>query len=101
MAMGIENWIALGAMLIAAASFFAASRRDVRGSAADQARTQEQLGSIKTGVDDIRVEMRSMRADMTTQGKKLVELEASCKSAHRRIDETNRKIEAIHPPGAQ
>lgn len=99
--MDTNAWIALGALIVAAASFIATSRRDVRGSAADQARTQEQLGSIKTGVDDIRVEMRSMRSDMTTQGKKLVELEASCKSAHRRIDETNRKIDAIHPPGAQ
>lgn len=99
--MDTNAWIALGALIVAAASFVAASRRDVRGNAADQAKMQEQLGGIKTGVDDIRVEMRSMRSDMVTQGKELVELNASCKSAHHRIDELNRKIDTIHPPSAR
>lgn len=79
--------IALGAMLISFASLLAAGRRDVRGSAADQARLQEQLGGIRSGVDDIRLDMRAMRTDVTAHGEKLVELEASCKSAHKRMDD--------------
>lgn len=87
MHMNTDTMIALGALLVAFATFLATGRRDARGSAADQARLQEQLGGIRSGVDDIRLEMRSMRKDMAQHGEKLVELEASCKSAHKRLDD--------------
>ena len=59
--MNTAEVIALGALIVAALGFVFNRRKDVTQSASDFARVDAQLGSIKSGVDDIRVEIRSLR----------------------------------------
>ena len=61
MKMDMPTVVSIGSLLIAFATILMTGRRDTRQSAADNARIGAQLDAIQTGVDDIRVEMRSVK----------------------------------------
>jgi hypothetical protein len=51
------------------------------------------LDAIASGVDDIRVDMRTMRDRLQDFGERLTAVEQSAKSAHHRLDLIERKGE--------
>lgn len=98
--MSWETAIAFGGLLVAVITVILAGRRDTRGDAAERAETKAMLSSIKGGVDDIRLEQRRMRDRADQQAKELAECMSSCRSAHKRLDEHERRLNQLqlHPP---
>ena len=81
------------AMLIALAGLVLNSRKETRQDAAGTARVEAKLDTIGTGVEDIRVEMRGMRGRIDGLAERLSAVEASCKWAHDRLDNLQKKGE--------
>lgn len=91
--MDVSVLISLLAVLISAAGLLGTVRKGTREDAAGSARLEAKLDSISNGVEDIRVETRSMRARMDNLGERISAVESSCKSAHHRLDQLQ-----AHPP---
>ena len=77
------------AVLIALIGLIMSTRKDTRSDAASGARLEAKLDSISGGVEDIRVEMRSMRGRMDALSERMAAVESSVKSAHHRLDQLN------------
>ena len=96
--MGVSEWIALGSLLVALAAVIASGRRNTKADAAAQARQEAKLDGVSRGVDDIRLDMRTLKQDLSAHAAKLAELESSTKSAHHRLDEIFALYRKAHPP---
>lgn len=98
--MDLGSLLTAGSLIVAALSLAAALRKDTRGDARADGEQMAMLNSIRSGVDDIRLEQRAMRARADVQAKELAECISSCKSAHHRIDEINQRMNQLqmHPP---
>ena len=98
--MDLGTLLTAGSLIVAALSLAAALRKDTRGDARADGEQMAMLNSIRSGVDDIRLEQRAMRARADMQAKELAECVSSCKSAHHRIDEINQRMNQLqlHPP---
>lgn len=92
--MSVETVISLGGLFIAIITVLLSSRRDTRGDAAERAETKAMLSSIKGGVDDLRVDNRTMREDIRKMAVDLARVDQSAKSAHHRIDDIQHQL---HP----
>ena len=88
------------AVLIALIGLILSSRKDTRSDAAtgaaNTARLETKLDSISNGVEDIRVETRSMRGRMDVLSERMAAVESSVKSAHHRLDQMQ-----AHSSGSQ
>jgi len=82
------------AVLVSLAALFLSSRKETRQDAAGSARLEAKLDSISGGVEDIRVEIRTMRGRIDGLAERMASVEASCKSAHHRLD----TLTQSHPP---
>ena len=78
--------IAIGALLVSLVGLFLNTRKDTRSDAAANAITQTKLDSLISGVDDIRVEMRTMRDNISNHGERLAKVEARASSNSHRLD---------------
>lgn len=98
--MDLGNMLTAGSLLVAVLALVAALRKDTRGDARSEGEQMAMLTSISTGVDDIRLEQRRMRDRADQQAKELAECVSSCKSAHHRLDEHERRLNQlqVHPP---
>ena len=90
--------IALCALAVSGLMMLMSMRRGSQSDAAAQARQEERLSSISRGVDDIRLDMKSLKNDISAHTAKIAELESSAKSAHHRIDEIFALYRKAHPP---
>lgn len=90
--MSWDTAIALCGLLIAVVTVILTGRRDTRGDAADRAETRAMLTSIKGGVDDLRVDNRAMREDLSKMAVDLARVDQSARSAHHRIDDLQRQL---------
>lgn len=79
--------ISLGALGISLIVMVLTARRDTRGSAQESGEIRGKLDSISNGIDDIRVDLRTMRDKQQDMAVRLAETEASCRSMHRRLEE--------------
>ena len=91
--MDIGVIISLAAVLISVLSLLLNGRKDVREDAAGTARLEAKLDSISSGVEDIRVETRTMRGRVDGLAERVSAVESSCQSAHHRLDQLQ-----AHPP---
>ena len=73
--MGEAQVISLVALAVAFLGLLLNSRKDTRQDAAETARVQAKLDSLINGVDEIRLEMRSMQKDIRTQGERIAKIE--------------------------
>ncbi len=75
---------------------FAAFRRNQKRDDTDEGSSRgtilSELGFIKGGVEDIKAEQREQRKTNTEVVERLAGVEASNKSAHKRIDMIERKV---------
>ena len=99
--MATSEIIALCALAVSALMMLMSIRRGSQSDAAAQARQEERLSSISRGVDDIRLDMKSLKNDISAHTAKIAELESSAKSAHHRIDEIFALYRKAHPPDTQ
>jgi len=79
--------ISVAALLISGLGLLLSSRKESRADAAGTARIETKLDSIGSGVEDIRVEIRTIRSRVDALGERVSAVEASCRSAHHRLDE--------------
>lgn len=90
----METYILSGvAVLISIVGLLMTGRKDTRAEASNNAKVEAKLDSISGGVEDIRVEIRSMRTRMDSFSERLAYVESSCKAAHHRLDQLQ-----AHPP---
>ncbi len=85
------------AVLISIVGLLLTGRKDTRSDAANSAKLETKLDSISSGVEDIRVEIRTMRTRMDSFSERLAYVESSCKAAHHRLDQ----LQAHPPDGGQ
>lgn len=85
--------ISLLAVILSALGLLLNGRKTSREDAAGSARLEAKLDSISSGVEDIRVETRSMRSRMDGLAERVSAVESSVKSAHHRLDQLQ-----SHPP---
>lgn len=89
--MSIETALAIFVPLIALAftvmSFRRNEHHDTSAEATERATLAADVKYIRSGIDEMKIENRKMREDVSELTKKVVEIEASAKSAHKRIDD--------------
>ena len=75
------------ALVVSSAALLLNGRKESRQDAAGSARVETKLDAIGSGVEDIRVEMRTIRSRVDGLSERLSSVESSCKSAHHRLDQ--------------
>ena len=89
--LSIETIVAIAVPLIAlcftALTFRRNERHDTSAEATERATLTADVKYIRSSIDEMKVENRSIQRDVSEISKKVVEIEASAKSAHRRIDD--------------
>ncbi len=85
--------LSLAAVIVSLVGLLLSTRKSTRDDAAGNARLETKLDSISSGVEDIRVETRTMRGRVDGLAERLSAVESSCKSAHHRLDQMK-----AHPP---
>lgn len=78
--MDISQVIALVALVVATLGFLGNTRKDTRSGAAALATIETKLNTLISGVDEIRVENKSLQKELYKHGEKIVELEARVKA---------------------
>ena len=68
--------VAVCALLVSGLGLILSGRKDTRSNAAESARMEAKLDSISQGVDDIRVETRTMRDRISDIDRRVTMLEA-------------------------
>lgn len=91
--MDIKDILSAIAVLISLGALLLSTRKESRQDAAGTARLEAKLDSISSGVEDIRVETRTMRSRVDGLAERLSAVERDCKNAHHRLDQLQ-----AHPP---
>ena len=78
--------ISVIAVLFSFVGLIMTGRKDTRNDAATNAILQTKLDSLIAGVDDIRVELRTMRETINDHGERLARVEARSASNTHRLD---------------
>lgn len=94
--MEIKEYLSLAAVVISLVALILNSRKDTRADAAGVAKMEAKLDSIGNGVEDIRVEMRTMRSKVDDHGERLAKVEARAASNTHRLDALDKRQQ--HPP---
>lgn len=84
--MEIKDVISIGAFIISMVALIMNARKDTRTDAASNAIITTKLDSLIGGVDDIRVEIRTMRDNISDHGERLARVEARAASNTHRLD---------------
>lgn len=87
---GFTTWLSIvstaGAIIFAYIAFLRNRDKDKAHDAQSGATILTELGYIKSGIDDVKVEQREQRKFNTDFAERIVAVEASAKQAHKRID---------------
>ena len=87
----ISMCIALAALLFTALSFRRTSNQDTSATAAERATMNANIQYIRQSIDDIKLENRAIQTDISEMKTKIVEIEQSTKSAHKRLDDIRKE----------
>ena len=79
--------LAFCTLVLAVATWRRNKDRDASTSAAMDEQTRTDMRYLIRGVDDIRVDIRAMRNEISDVDRRVVAVNESVKSAHKRIDE--------------
>lgn len=89
--MSIETVVAIAVPMLAlcftALSFRRAENHDTSAIATERATLTADVRYIRSSIDEIKLENKSIQKDVSELTKKVVEIEASAKSAHQRLDD--------------
>lgn len=78
---------AAGNLVLVIIAWRRTSRQDTSNSAAMDEQTRTDMRYLMRGVDDIRVDIRALRSEISDIDRRVVAVNESVKSAHKRIDE--------------
>jgi len=79
--------IAIGGLLLNFAGYMAARATTLRKDGQESAKVSTELGYIRKGVDDIRIDLKANEKNITVLQERVTRVEESSKQAHKRIDE--------------
>ena len=79
--------IAFCALMFTAISYRRTSNKDTSESASERATMTADIKYIRDSVDDIKVDNRVIKADLSTLQTKVAKVEQAVESAHKRIDD--------------
>lgn len=85
--------ISLVAVVISFAALMLNSRKDTRTDAAQNAITQTKLDGVKAGVDDIRVDLRTIQTSLGDHSERLARVEAKAENNSKRIEKLEESAE--------
>ena len=83
--------VAVCALIFTALSFRRTSNQDTAETATQRATMTADIKYIRSSIDEIKVENKVIQKDVSELKTKVVEIEASAKSAHKRLDDLNKK----------
>ena len=83
--------IAACALLFSALSYRRNNNNDAADVVTQRATITADIRYIRSSIDEIKLENRAIRTDLDEVNKKLVEVEQSTKSAHKRLDDLMKK----------
>lgn len=86
------------AVVLSAVSMLLGGRRNTQTDAVAQGRLEGKVDAMARSVEDIRVDVRSLKNDISAHTAKIAELESRTKSAHERIDGLENLFHQAHPP---
>lgn len=78
--------ISIGALLVAFLGLLLNGRKESRNDAASMAEIKTGLNTVNAGVNDIRVELRTMRESLTEHSERLAGVEAKAEANSHRLD---------------
>lgn len=84
-------YISVGALIVAFLGLILNSRKETRTDAATTAQIQTKLDNLISGVNDIRVEVRSMRENINDHSERLAKVEWAQQSMAHRLDNLENK----------
>lgn len=87
----ITTGIALAALIFTALSFRRNVNADNSISAQERATMTADIRYIRTAIDDIKLENKSIQKDLGDLKTKVAEIDQSAKSAHKRLDDITRR----------
>ena len=79
------------ALLFTALSFRRTASHDTADTATQRATLSADIRYIRDSIDEIKLENKSIQKDLSELKTKVVEIDQAAKSAHKRIDDLNRK----------
>ena len=92
-----ETWIPIVlSCLTALAAIITLARngkKDTAAEAIQRAKMTADIEYIRTSIDDIKLENKSIQRDLTDLKAKVVEIDQSTKSAHKRLDDLRKEHE--------
>ena len=74
---------------------FIGYRKGIKQDGAGEGSLRSDVGYIKAGVDDVKSELKEQRDKHFALAEKVVEIDASTRSAHKRIDGLEHDIEQL------
>lgn len=83
--------VAVCALIFTALSFRRTQNQDTAESATERATMTADIRYIRSSIDDIKLDNKAIKQDVGELKTKVVELEASTKSAHKRLDDMLKK----------
>jgi peptidoglycan hydrolase CwlO-like protein len=66
--------------------------KDVKTDTQESAELKAELGYIRKGVDDIRIDLKANEKQMVALGERITRVEESSKQAHKRIDNLEKEL---------
>lgn len=87
----ITTWVSLIALAISAIGIFRTFHRDSAEETAFNVTMSTKLDAISQGVDDIRVEMRTIREKQNDMNARISAIEANVKGLSNRVDHLENK----------
>lgn len=80
----------IGGAIISYLSFERKKHNDIRADTREETegmtKITQEIKYVSKGVDDIKYDLRDINKNMSDMSEKVIRLEESCKSAHKRID---------------
>ncbi|MBU5214971.1 hypothetical protein [Heyndrickxia oleronia] len=78
--------LAIGGLIISYFAYQLNKTKEVKTDSQESAEVKAELGYIRKGVDDIRIDLKANEKQMAHLSERTTRLEESSKSAHKRLD---------------
>ncbi|MBR4081137.1 MAG: hypothetical protein IKK21_05080 [Clostridia bacterium] len=88
--------LAFASLMMVVLAWRRTQRRDTTTNAAQDQQQRTDMQYLIRGVDDIRVDIRAMRNEISDVDRRVVAINESVKSAHKRIDEHLQEHRELH-----
>ncbi|MCK0473773.1 hypothetical protein [Halalkalibacter sp. APA_J-10(15)] len=79
--------VAIAGLVISYLAYQLTHIKEVKMDSQENAEVKAELGYIRRGVDDIKIDLRANEKQMAQMGERITRVEESTKQAHRRIDQ--------------